>query len=79
MDPRALADQLEDELQELAVTGSLRTLVLHPFLMLDERWAGGVSRLFAFIAELARERRTWVIAGGVFADWLMSTGAALTS
>jgi len=79
MDPRVLADQLEDELQELAVTGSLRTLVLHPFLMLDERWAGGVSRLLAFIAELARERRTWVIAGGVFADWLMSTGAALTS
>jgi peptidoglycan/xylan/chitin deacetylase (PgdA/CDA1 family) len=79
MDPRLLADQLEDELQELAVTGSLRTLVLHPFLVLDERWAGGVSRLFAFIAELARERRTWVVAGGVFADWLMSTGAALTS
>jgi peptidoglycan/xylan/chitin deacetylase (PgdA/CDA1 family) len=77
--PGVLADQFEDELQELAVAGSLRTLVLHPFLMLDEGWAGGVSRLFAFIAELARERRTWVVPGGVFADWLMSAGAALTS
>ena len=79
LEPGVLADQFEDELQELAVTGSLRTLVLHPFLMLGEGWAGGVSRLLAFIAELARERRTWVVAGGAFADWLMSTGAALTS
>ena len=54
-------------------------MVLHPFLMLDERWAGGVSRLFAFMAALARERRTWVVAGGVFADWLMTKGAALSS
>jgi len=79
LEPRVLAEQFEDELQELAVTGSLRTLVLHPFLMLDEGWAGGVSRLLAFTAELARERRTWVVAGGVFADWLLSSGAALTS
>ncbi len=79
LEPRALVDRLEDELQDLAATGSLRTLVLHPFLMLDERWAGGVSRLFAFIAELQRERRTWVVAGGAFAGWLMSGGAALTS
>ena len=79
LEPGVLAHQFEDELQELAVTGSLRTMVLHPFLMLDEGWAGGVSRLFAFIAELARERRTWVAPGGVFADWLMSAGAALTS
>ena len=53
LEPGVLADQFEDELQELAVTGSLRTL--------------------------ARERRTWVVTGGAFADWLMSTGAALTS
>ena len=79
VEPDVLADQLEDELQELAVAGSLRTLVLHPFLMLDEHWAGGVSRLLAFMAELARERRTWVVAGGVFADWLLSAGVALTS
>jgi Polysaccharide deacetylase len=79
LDPGDLADRWEEELADLANTGSLRTMVLHPFLMLDERWAGGVSRLFAFMAELARERRTWVVAGGMFADWLMATGAALTS
>ncbi len=77
--PGELADRFEEELQDLAATGGLRTLVLHPFLMLDERWAGGVKRLFGFMAELASERRTWVVSGGVFADWLMSAGAALTS
>ncbi len=79
LDPTVLADQLEEELHHLAAIGGLRTLVLHPFLMLDAAWADGVTRLFAFIAELARERRTWVVAGGAFADWLMSAGAALTS
>jgi peptidoglycan/xylan/chitin deacetylase (PgdA/CDA1 family) len=77
--PGDLADRWEEELADLANTGSLRTMVLHPFLMLDERWSGGVSRLFAFMAALARERRTWVVAGGVFADWLMPRGAALSS
>ena len=72
LEPGELADRWEEELADLANTGSLRTMVLHPFLMLDERWAGGVSRLFAFMAALARERRTWVVAGGVFADWLMT-------
>ena len=79
LDPTVLADELEEELQDLAATGGLRTLVLHPFLMLDTAWADGVARLFAFMAELARERRTWVVAGGAFADWLMSAGAALAS
>ena len=79
LDPTVLADRFEEELQDLAATGGLRTLVLHPFLMLDERWAGGVLRLFEFMAELARERRTWVVGGGAFADWLMSAGVALTS
>jgi peptidoglycan/xylan/chitin deacetylase (PgdA/CDA1 family) len=79
LDPDVLADQLEDELQDLAVAGSLRTLVLHPFLMLDEGWSAGVDRLLGFVAELARERRTWVVAGGEFADWLHGAGAALTS
>ena len=79
LSPSALADRFEDELQDLAATGSLRTLVLHPFLMLDERWSAGVARLFGFIAELAAERRTWAVAGGTFADWLLGAGDALTS
>ena len=79
LDPAALADRLEEELQDLASTGGLRTLVLHPFLMLDERWSAGLERLFGFMAELAAERRTWVVGGGTFADWLLGDGDALTS
>lgn len=79
LEPGELADRWEEELGDLAVTGTLRTLVLHPFLMLDERWSAGVSRLLAFTAELARERRTWVVAGDEFADWLRDPNAALTS
>jgi peptidoglycan/xylan/chitin deacetylase (PgdA/CDA1 family) len=68
--PGVLADQFEEELQDLAASGGRRTLILHPFLLLDERWSAGVRRLLGFIAELVRERRTWVVPGGEFADWL---------
>ena len=47
-----------------------QTLILHPFLMLDPRWAAGVSDLLETIADQARAGRTWVVSGGVFADWL---------
>ena len=79
LDPVELADRWEEELQDLAATGGLRTLVLHPFLMLDERWSTGVARLFGFMAELARERRTWVVSGDTFVDWLHGSRAALSS
>ena len=71
--PSALADRFEEELQDLAVAESRQTLILHPFLMLDEAWADGVVRLLGFIRELVRERRTWAVPGGAFADWLRST------
>ena len=79
LDPDDLADRWEEELADLAVTGSLRTLVLHPFLMLDDRWSAGVARLLGFVAELARERRTWVVSGDEFAEWLQHSKAALRS
>ncbi len=79
LDPDELADRWEEELADLAVIGSLRTLVLHPFLMLDERWSACVARLLGFVAELARERRTWVVAGDAFAEWLNGSKAALRS
>ncbi len=46
-----------------------QTLILHPFLMLDDAWAAGVSRVLGAIADLAEQRRTWVVPGGLFADW----------
>ena len=45
-------------------------VVVHPFLMLDGQWRSGVRRLLSLMAELARERRAWVVPGGFFADWL---------
>jgi len=79
LDPVDLADRWEEELQDLAATGGRRTVVLHPFLMLDERWSAGVARLLRFMAELARERRTWVVSGDQFVDWLQGSRAALSS
>ena len=70
--PRALADRFEEELQDLANAGSRQTLILHPFLMLDDEWSDGVHRLLGFIRELVRERRTWAVPGGAFAGWLRS-------
>ena len=61
--PTELVARLE---RSLAQPG-LHTLILHPFLMLDDAWAAGVRDL---LASLARADRTWVIPGGVFADWL---------
>jgi len=46
-----------------------QTLILHPFLMLDDAWAAGASRLLEAVATLAAQGRTWVVPGNVFADW----------
>lgn len=61
-----------DEVAERIVRGlgsGRQTLILHPFLMLDDAWAAAVSRVLAAIADLAERRRTWVVPGGLFADW----------
>ena len=59
--------------------GSQRGQYVDPFLMLDEQWATGAARLLGFVGALARERRTWVVAGDAFADWLTDPTAALRS
>jgi peptidoglycan/xylan/chitin deacetylase (PgdA/CDA1 family) len=65
------ADELADRFAT-ALTGgaAFQTLILHPFLMLDEAWFAGVRRLLALIEELSVTGRTWVVPGGRFADWL---------
>jgi hypothetical protein len=67
--PSALAPRME---KRLASATGRQTMILHPFLMLDEAWAAGVSQLLATVERLARDRRTWVVPGAVFADWLHS-------
>jgi peptidoglycan/xylan/chitin deacetylase (PgdA/CDA1 family) len=67
--PPELASRLQDRLA--AATGR-DTLILHPFLMLDDAWAAGVSELLAAIERLDRGHRARVLPGGAFADWLRS-------
>jgi hypothetical protein len=70
--PAGLADWLAHRL----AAGGGHTLILHPFLMLDEAWATGVAEVLSAVAELTRDGLTSVVPGGVFADWLRG---ALTS
>jgi peptidoglycan/xylan/chitin deacetylase (PgdA/CDA1 family) len=67
--PAELADWLAHRL----ATGGRQMLILHPFLMLDPAWAAGVAEVLSAIAELARDGLTYVVPGGVFADWLRGT------
>lgn len=80
MKPGALADRLIAELDAGASgertpgqrTSGHHTLILHPFLMLDEAWFAGVRRLLGAIAELTENGRTSVLPGGQFAELLAS-------
>jgi len=66
--PDALARRLVAAVQEAALRERALTVILHPFLMLDEAWFAGVRELLAQLAALARQRRAWVVAGGAFAQ-----------
>ena len=66
-EPAELADWLG---RSGLAAGGRQTLILHPFLMLDDAWAAGVADVLSVIGELARDGLTWVVPGGVFADWL---------
>jgi peptidoglycan/xylan/chitin deacetylase (PgdA/CDA1 family) len=77
-DPRARRAPagLADWLAHRIAAGGPQTLILHPFLMLDDAWAAGVAEVLSAVAELTRDGLTSVVPGGVFADWLRG---ALTS
>jgi len=70
--PAELADWLVHRL----AAGGRETLILHPFLMLDDGWAAGAAAVLAALAELAQDGLTAVVPGGVFAA---SLRGALTS
>jgi peptidoglycan/xylan/chitin deacetylase (PgdA/CDA1 family) len=62
--PAELAARLTDRI--VGATDGWQTLILHPFLMLDEAWASGVSELLDAIAR----HPIWAVPGGTFAQWL---------
>jgi peptidoglycan/xylan/chitin deacetylase (PgdA/CDA1 family) len=65
-EPAELADWLAHRLG----AGGRQTLILHPFLMLDDAWAEGVSHVLSAVSELAQDGVTSVVPGGIFAEWL---------
>jgi peptidoglycan/xylan/chitin deacetylase (PgdA/CDA1 family) len=65
----APAEVAERLVRRIGSGASDHTLILHPFLMLDEAWAAGTVRVLEAVAALARSGRTWVVPGNVFADW----------
>jgi peptidoglycan/xylan/chitin deacetylase (PgdA/CDA1 family) len=73
--PRTPAE-LADWLAHRLASGGSHTLILHPFLMLDDAWSAGVAEVLAVVAELARDGVASVVPGEVFADWIR---AALSS
>jgi peptidoglycan/xylan/chitin deacetylase (PgdA/CDA1 family) len=68
--PSTLAAWIGEQLELHASRGGQLTLVLHPFLMLEESWFAGVRELFRLIAAMARDGRTWVVSGERFAAWM---------
>jgi peptidoglycan/xylan/chitin deacetylase (PgdA/CDA1 family) len=73
--PRAPAE-LADWLAHRLASGGRHTVILHPFLMLDDAWSAGVAEVLSTVADLARDGLTSVLPGALFADWLR---AALAS
>jgi peptidoglycan/xylan/chitin deacetylase (PgdA/CDA1 family) len=62
--PEALAEHMVDRLEALVADGGERTLVLHPFLMLDQGWFAEVRGLLALLAGLVEAGSLWVGPGG---------------
>ncbi len=70
--PAALAGHLAAALTGTATGGDpgVRTLVLHPFLMLDEAWWEGVRELLARLGDPAAKRQRPIGGGGALAQRL---------
>jgi peptidoglycan/xylan/chitin deacetylase (PgdA/CDA1 family) len=68
--PSVVADRLTDRV--LGAAGSFHTLILHPFLMVDEQWWAGTRQVLRTVASLASEGRLWAGPGGRFVEQLGS-------
>lgn len=63
-------DEVEARLTAAIARPGAMTLILHPFLMLEDAWRAAVARILARIGEQVRGGTSWVVPGGVYADWL---------
>ena len=63
LDPPAVAQRFEAAVDRLATRGGRRTLVMHPFLMLDDRWFDSVRALLDRMRELAAAGHLAVVPG----------------
>jgi peptidoglycan/xylan/chitin deacetylase (PgdA/CDA1 family) len=64
---RRVPAELTDWLAHRLAAGGSQTLILHPFLMLEDAWAAGVAEVLSVLAELTRDGLTSVVPGGVLA------------
>jgi peptidoglycan/xylan/chitin deacetylase (PgdA/CDA1 family) len=62
--PEELAARLRTRIAQPGV----RTLILHPFLMLEERWRRPAAELLALLGARAAAGETWVTPGGRFVE-----------
>jgi peptidoglycan/xylan/chitin deacetylase (PgdA/CDA1 family) len=65
VDPALLAERFVNALE---AGPALRTVIMHPFLMLDERWFDGVRDVLMRLRTLADTGRARVLSGGGAAD-----------
>jgi peptidoglycan/xylan/chitin deacetylase (PgdA/CDA1 family) len=72
--PRAPAEVGARLRQDLQTPEGVQTVILHPFLMLDDAWWAQVQEILALVAGLAGQRKTRALPGGELAADLL--GAA---
>lgn len=68
--PSVVADRITDLV--LGAAGPFHTLILHPFLMVDEQWWAGTQQLLRTVASLVNEGRLWAGPGRRFVEQLES-------
>jgi peptidoglycan/xylan/chitin deacetylase (PgdA/CDA1 family) len=61
-------EELAVRLRARTMQPGVRTLILHPFLMLDHRWRGPAAELLALLGARAAAGETWVTPGGRFVE-----------
>jgi len=68
--PARVAERLTAAVRTPAPGAEVQTVVLHPFLMLDDEWWAGARQLLELAAQLNRDGAAWVTFGADFAGWL---------